>query len=132
MAERRLDRIARMAGYVLLLSLSACTTTTYKPLEQTTGQDVTQVAENEFRVEYRAGLFTPQSRMDDYIKLRCAEVTLQRGYDYFELGERFDNVIFSRTTSVLLRVHRGKIPEGATLFHDARQVMADLQHLPRD
>jgi hypothetical protein len=121
-----------LAGFVLLLSLSGCATTSYKPLEQTTGQDVTQVAENEFRVEYRAGLFTPQARMDDYVKLRCAEVTLQRGYDYFEMGERFDNVMFSRTTSVLLRVHKGKIPEGATLFHDARQVVADLRDLPRE
>lgn len=121
-----------LAGLVLLLTLSGCATTRYKPLEQTTGQDVMQVAENEFRVEYRAGLFTPQSRMDDYVKLRCAEVTLQRGYDYFEMGERFDNVIFSRTTSVLLRVHQGKIPEGATLFHDAKQIMADLRDLPRD
>jgi hypothetical protein len=121
-----------LAGFVLLLSLSGCATTSYKPLEQTTGQDVTQVAENEFRVEYRAGLFTPQSKMDDYVKLRCAEVTLQRGYDYFEMGERFDNVIFSRTTSVLLRVHKGKIPEGATLFHDAKQIMADLRDLPRE
>lgn len=132
MVQPRLSKIVRMAGAVLLLSLSACATTSYKPLEQTTGQDVVQVAENEFRVEYRAGLFTPQKRMDDYIKLRCAEVTLQRGYDYFELGERFDNVIFSRTTSVLLRVHKGKVPEGATLFHDARQVMTDLRDLPRE
>ena len=124
--------IVSMTSFVLLLTLSGCATTSYKPLEQTTGQDVTQVADNEFRVEYRAGLFTPQARMDDYVKLRCAEVTLQRGYDYFEMGERFDNVIFARTSSVLLRVHRGKIPEGATLFHDAKQVMADLQHLPRD
>lgn len=121
-----------MVGVALLLSFSGCATTSYKPLEQTTGQDVTQVAENEFRVEYRAGLFTPQERMDDYIKLRCAEVTLQRGYDYFEMGERFDNVILSRTTSVLLRVHKGRIPEGANLFHDARQVVAQLQHLPRE
>jgi hypothetical protein len=65
-------------------------------------------------------------------KLRFAEVMLQRGYDHFEMGERFDSVIFSRTTSVLLRVRKGKIPEGANLFHDARQVMAELQHLPRE
>jgi hypothetical protein len=48
------------------------------------------------------------------------------------MGERFDNVIFARTTSVLLRVHKGKIPEGAALFHEARQVVADLQQLPRN
>ncbi len=121
-----------LVAAVAVLMLSGCATSAYKPLERTTGRDVTQLTENEFSVEYKVGAWTSQKLLDDFVRLRCAELTLQRGYDYFEMGERFDNLIFSRSTSVMVRLHKGTIPEGATLFHDARAVLAELNQLPKD
>ena len=115
-----------------MVGLGGCVTTSYQPLAQTTGQDVTQLTENEYQVRYAVGALTPQDVLDDFVRLRCAELTLQRGYDYFEMGERFDNLMATRSTSVMVRLHKGAIPEGATLFHDAKAVVAELSRLPRE
>lgn len=117
---------------LVLATLVGCVTSNYRPLEKTTGQDVTQLTENEFTVEYTVGAMTSQRQLDEFVRLRCAELTLQRGYDYFEMGERFDNLMFSRSTSVMVRLHKGTIPAGANLFHDARAVVAELSRLPKE
>ena len=112
--------------------LCGCVTTAYQSLDRTDGQDITQLTETEFQVRYSAGALTSQTALDDFVRLRCAELTVQRGYDYFEMGERFDSLMFTRSTSVMVRVYKGAIPEGATLFHDAHAVLAELSQVPRD
>lgn len=113
----------------VLVGVCGCVSTTYQSLERTGGQDVTQLTEIEFQVHYSAGVMTSQKTLDDFVRLRCAELTVQRGYDYFEMGERFDSVMFTRSTSVMVRLYKGTIPEGATLFHDAHAVLAELHRL---
>ncbi len=121
-----------MTLILVLTWLCGCVTTAYRPLEQTTGQEVTQLTENEFHVHYTVGAMTPQDRLDEFLRLRCAELTLQRGYDYFEMGERFDQLMATRSSSVMVRLHKGVIPEGATLFHDARAIVEELGRFPQD
>ena len=121
--------IGLLALCVVVTAMAGCATAHYTPLERTTGQEVTQLTEAEFHVEYRVGAMTAQHVLDDFVKLRCAELTLQRGYDYFEMGERFDNLMFSRSTSVMVRLHRGEIPDGATLFYKANAVVNQLGHV---
>lgn len=116
----------------VLVGLCGCVTTAYQSLDRTDGQDITQLTESEFQVRYSAGALTSQKTVDDFVRLRCAELTVQRGYDYFEMGERFDSLMLTRSTSVMVRLYKGTIPEGATLFHDAHAVLVELNRLRRD
>ena len=45
--------------------------------------EVEQLKENVYRVEYRVSSFTSQEQLDAYLRRRCAELTLREGYDFF-------------------------------------------------
>ena len=46
--------------------------------------------ENTFLVSFDANASTPQSTLQSYVLLRCAEITVQAGYDYFVIAEASD------------------------------------------
>ena len=60
------------------------------PLGGADKDQVEQLKENVYRVEYRVSSFTSQEQLDAYLRRRCAELTLREGYDYFHLAQRAD------------------------------------------
>jgi hypothetical protein len=112
---------------MILLSLvllpQSCATTRYEPIAETTDKEVTQLNDSVFRVEYRVSPFTSQAAPDGFLRRRCAEVTLQQGYDYFGVGERVDALTYRRSTSVILKMYKGQKPAGTSLLYDAREVL---------
>ncbi|MCE7979465.1 MAG: hypothetical protein DYH03_20780, partial [Nitrospira sp. NTP1] len=67
------------AGVILCITLSAigCATGQYRPLTGADKDEVEQLKENVYRVEYRVSSFTSQERLDAYLRRRCAELTLR-------------------------------------------------------
>lgn len=110
----------------LILFLPGCATTRYEPLAESRGDLVTQVKEDTYRVEYRVNLFTSQEVLEDFLRRRCAEVTLQQGYDYFAMTDKFMVLSYNRTTSVTLRMFKGPEPMGALVLYDAKDVLGLL------
>ena len=73
--------------------LAACTTATpYQP--NLRGQSVSggfsevQVTQDRFRVQFSGNTLTNRDTVERYLLYRAAEVTLDRGYDWFEIDDR--------------------------------------------
>lgn len=64
--------------------LSACATT-YQSVGATGGYSETRLDEKVFRVSFKGNGYTSQERASDFALLRCAEIALQHGYEYFAI-----------------------------------------------
>jgi len=75
---------------VLLLSLSSCMETSYRPTGSVwTGFSEVQLAPNKFRVNFNGNITDDKNRIRDFTLLRSAEVTIENGFKYFSIiGEK--------------------------------------------
>ncbi|MGH8460103.1 MAG: CC0125/CC1285 family lipoprotein [Stenotrophobium sp.] len=75
----------------LLTLLAGCATQTpYQPAEKigAEGYTETQLTANRYRVTFVGNAETPAETVKDYALLRAGELTLQKGYDWFQLANR--------------------------------------------
>ncbi len=121
MARRR--RVA--TAFLLALVTSGCATGHYTPLAGADKDQVEQLKEHVYRVEYRVSSFTSQEQLDAYLRRRCAELTLREGYDFFHLAQRADVLAFSRRTSMTVTMYKGQKPPGADDVYDAKEILAE-------
>lgn len=75
---------------VLTAGLAGCAKPAlYQPMR---GDDVgygeQQLETNRYRVWFAGNSATPRETVADYVLYRCAELTLDKGYDYFVLSDR--------------------------------------------
>lgn len=95
--------------FVALLSvlMAACSSTTnYQPAEKRGGYGYTETAlgKERYRVTFTGNSVTDKETVNDYALLRAAELTLQEGYDWFQLVNR-DNESKSRTSNSISAVN---------------------------
>lgn len=67
-----------------LLMLSACATP-YQPLGMQGGYSQVQLNDDAYQVTFVGNQSTSQGRVHDLLLYRCAELTRQRGYEYFSI-----------------------------------------------
>jgi len=74
------------------LVTSCMTPTPYQP--DIAGQKVSggysenRIAENRYRVNFAGNVLTSRDRVEGYLLYRAAELTLERGFDWFEINDR--------------------------------------------
>jgi hypothetical protein len=107
----------------MAVSLVGCATGSYTPLAEAEKDQIEQLKENVYRVEYRVNSFTSQEQLDAYVRRRCAELTLREGYDYFYLGQRLDVLALNRRTAMTVTMYKGVKPDGSADFYDAKMVL---------
>jgi hypothetical protein len=76
------------------LSLSACATTpAYHPATRPggTGYSEYRVTSDRWRVSFAGNSVTSRDQVEMYLLLRAAELTLENGYDWFEMVDRSTN-----------------------------------------
>lgn len=117
-------RVRALAALVLAAALTGCATGHYTPLGEAAKEEVEQLKENVYRVDYRASAFTSQEQLDSYLRRRCAELTLREGYDYFHLAGRSDVLGLSRRTAMTVTMYKGQKPVGIANLYDAKAVLA--------
>jgi CO dehydrogenase/acetyl-CoA synthase beta subunit len=115
----------------VLCVLCACATGQYQPLAGAERDEVEQIKENVYRVEYRVSSFTSQEQLDAFLRRRCAELTLREGYDFFRLAQRADVLALSRRTSMTVVMYKGQKPVGATDLYDAKEVLTEAVAIPK-
>ena len=71
-----------VAAPMLALALAGCATG-YKPYGRYGGYSELQLEENKFKVSYDGNAGVPIETAADYVLLRSAEVTLEKGFTYF-------------------------------------------------
>lgn len=69
-----------LAGMVACLGACA---TGYHAMNVTGGYDDARMDSNTFRVEFRGNAYSSRSRVEIFLLYRCAEITVQNGFDYF-------------------------------------------------
>ncbi len=110
--------------FLITLITTGCATGHYTPLGGAEKDEVEQLKENVYRVEYRVSSFTSQEQLDAFLRRRCAELTLREGFDFFHLAQRADVLALSRRTSMTVTMYKGKKPAGADDVYDAKEVVA--------
>jgi hypothetical protein len=115
-----------MIGLALVCCLSACATGHYTPLVTAEKDEVERLKEHVYRVEYRVSPFTSQEQLDEYLRRRCAELTVREGYDWFQLTRRADVLGFSRRTSMTVTMYKGPMPPGVTDLFDAKALLGSV------
>ena len=60
----------------------------YQPMRNDVGYGERQLEENHYTVWFSGNSATPRETVADYVLYRCAELTLDRGYDHFILSSR--------------------------------------------
>ena len=108
---------------MLFVLLSGCATSQYTPLASADQDQVEQIKEHIYRVEYQVSPFTSQDKLDEYLRRRCAELTVREGYDLFHLTQRSDVLGLSRRTSMTVTMYKGAMPVGAKDLIDARALL---------
>ena len=85
-----------LAPLLLALALAACTTpTAYAPLQSPSGSGFTEtkIQDDRWRVTFRGGSDAGRERVADLSLLRAAQLTLQQGYDWFRVTERYGDAL---------------------------------------
>lgn len=98
----RISRLGLQASALLVVLLSGCATQTpYQPASTRGdyGYTETPLTDNRYRVSFNGNAVTPSETTQDYALLRAAELTLQKGYDWFELANRATDRKERSTTS---------------------------------
>ncbi|WP_182977785.1 CC0125/CC1285 family lipoprotein [Gluconacetobacter asukensis] len=83
-------QVRQIAAIALLGLVAACTNPTpYQPAtEEGEGYTTQQIETNRFRVSFQGNSVTSRQTVDTYMLYRCAEVTLENGYNYFVIVNR--------------------------------------------
>jgi hypothetical protein len=87
---------ARLAPALIALALAACTTpTVYAPMQHADGPGFaeTRIEADRWRITFRGGSDAGPERVADLALLRAAQLTLQQGYDWFRVTERFGEAL---------------------------------------
>lgn len=151
---------ARMTVMALagLAWLAACAAPTpYGPIQNGYGYVEAPVGENAYRVAFFGNPATPRETVEDYLMLRAAELTLERGFEQFRVREARTELVNTRRsvepTNCLspyyytnFPVYADEGPEHYEAFafielgpgeaddapaHDAQEVVAALGDCPR-
>jgi hypothetical protein len=117
-------RVRALAALVLAAALTGCATGHYTPLGEAAKEEVEQLKENVYRVDYRVSAFTSQEQLGSYLRRRCAELTLREGYDYFHLAGRSDVLGLLRRTAMTVTLYKGLKPAGVADLYHAKDVLA--------
>ena len=107
MADPRFVCIAAVAS---IAALAACARPTpYQPAENGDGYAEQQLEDDRYRVTFAGNSATPRERVENGLLLRAAEITRDRGYDYF--------VVVNRDVERSVRYHTTYSGLGGHGFH---------------
>jgi len=115
--------------------------TPYQPKGWGGGYSAIQLDSNTLRVTFKGNGHTSRERVDTFLLYRCAEITVQRGYDYFitvsadtttrshTTGSSGDTHTFHKHEGVaIVRMFKGDKPADYPAAFDAKELMHFLQN----
>jgi len=86
--KRASRRILTVGSGLLLALLAGCATVTpYQPKTDGEGYADQPIENHRYRVSFAGNSATPRETVENYLLFRAAELTLEKGYDYFVLSD---------------------------------------------
>ena len=110
--------------------LAGCTTA-YQPDGVSGGYSDRMIASNTAQVTFRGNRMTAPDTVHSYLLRRCAELTLQDGYNYFvvvheeEPNEGNTDSLGSKVTTATIEMYQGN-PQGDARAYDANLTLRTL------
>lgn len=105
-----------MSLLVTAIALTGCATMTpYQPAAKrgAPGYTETQLGANRYRIVFTGNARTPEETVKDYALLRAAELTLQKGDDWFRIASRDNDTKTKSRTTVSPSVGFASVPQTA-------------------
>ncbi len=80
--------LSALVGVAMALGACATKPPYYGPKTGSTGYTDERLGENRYRITYSGGFTANRQKVEDYLLLRSAEVTLKAGFSHFEFDTR--------------------------------------------
>jgi hypothetical protein len=123
-------------GLAVTLVVGSACATSYQKMGMTGGFEEQKVTEDTYLVHFMANAYTRPDRVSVYILYRCAELTVEKGFDYFvrlnetnQAGEEsagFIGTVHKPGLTEMIRMGKGPRPVDNPNAFDAREVMKNL------
>ena len=113
---------------ILPITFVACATT-YQPKSLSGGFSETQIDSTTVRVAFEGNGYTNRTTVENYLIYRAAEVTVERGFDWFLVTEREGERDYENTgvmSTAVIKMYKGQKPEGTMRSYDAKSVIATM------
>lgn len=127
---------------LLAMALAGCMTA-YQPRGATGGYEEQKLDDDTWRVSFYGNGNTPRAAVLKYFLYRCAELTLERGFQYFELyaaqrgtqtgaiepvqvAQYTTYTITTWSASAIVRMYPGDVMMGAPTLFSAKEVTSAL------
>jgi hypothetical protein len=123
-------RTIRLIALSATCLLASCATA-YQPDGVSGGYSDKVLAGNTVQVTFRGNLLTPPETVHSFLLRRCAEVTLQDGYNYFGVvheetpNEGNTDNFGSRVGTATIQMYQGK-PQGDARAYDASLLLRKI------
>jgi hypothetical protein len=86
-----MSRLTSLAAILLLVGLAGCAKPTpYQAAAERSGYGYSEqeIGKNQYRIGFNGNGITPRETVDRYLRYRAAELTDEKGFDYFIVGKR--------------------------------------------
>lgn len=114
----------------LTLLIAGCATGYQAKGAFSSGYSDMQIDENTYRVAYEGNGFTSNDQVDSMLVYRSADLTVQRGYDWFIMSDKGGDMKWNAQygkvgtiASAEIKMFKGSKPENMIGAYDARSVM---------
>jgi hypothetical protein len=121
----------RIAIAALAIALAGCATGYQAKGAFSSGYSDVQIDENTYRVSYEGNGFTGKEEVDSMLIYRSADLTVQRGYDWFMMSDKGDGTKWvpqygniGMIASAEIKMFKGKKPDTVPGAYDAKSVLA--------
>lgn len=122
-ARTESERIVKKAPWALAILLSVACATPYQANSFTGGYTDQQIGEDAYMVSFGGNRYIGDGVVRDYLLLHCAELTLQKGSDWFIISDQSAGDHWAKATIIL---KKGEKPHDALLSYDAHDVVKYL------
>ncbi len=115
--------------YLLILLLLTGCATTYSKHSYEGGYSEMKIQEHLFKVTFEGNMYTSSRQTEDFGLLRCADVTLEKGYNYFIIREQVEREKGGGFTTIDFTIECFKEEPVKVLgiIYDAEQVRTNMK-----
>ncbi|MBU0533549.1 MAG: hypothetical protein KJ887_01945 [Candidatus Omnitrophica bacterium] len=111
---------------LLTLLLTGCATN-YSKRSFEGGYSEIKIQEHLFKVTFVGNIYTSSQRTENLGLLRCADVTLEKGYNYFIIREQVERGNGFTTIDFTIECFKEKPVKVLGIIYDAEQVRTNMK-----
>lgn len=118
----------RVLAALALMSAAGCSSVPDAPAAQPSAFSEESMSGSRYRIAYMAPEDATTRQISDRVLARAAQVTLDKGQEWFEIANKVDGKMDGKTTQTLVIVMgKGETLAGGPRQYDAKATLASLR-----